>query len=196
MGYSLRMTDRPLPGLLCELIVEKGNCYECLAPLYREALKEGRILELGVGWGRSTKTFLLACRDGGGHLWSIDWNRSFPIGGVIEAVTDLGLDTHWTLVEDNACTVPLERLPKKVDLIFIDYDEDGDYQALLGRYGELLDDGGKLYLHNTKVFPHAGEAADELATQGWVRKDIDTQYGLAVLTRRNLSRDSVVIEPE
>lgn len=156
--------------LMRECGVLGGETLDCVETLFTYAYYSKKILELGVMGGNSTRVMLLACKYGGGHLWSMD--KCIPsIETIVDAtrvqIKGLGLDKYWTFI----CTDSMKYIPEwkeKVDMIFIDSDHGFKVtlQELEG-YTPYLEKNGVVFLHDT--LPHATRLVASINVIGAIR---------------------------
>lgn len=173
------------PEAILSLIRLQSNSYPYLAFLYHEARRADRILELGIGPGRSTKAFLYGCKHGrGGHLWSIDWGRDPSTLGAIQEVKKIDLSEYFTWVKRDAEQTPVKWYEQnKVDLIWIDID-DANYPLVLSLCIAAMHKDSKLLLHNIHVGRGEKESISKYAAiPGFEYEEINLGHGLGILTR-------------
>ena len=107
-----------------------------------------RVGEIGMRHGISTLAFLLAARDVGGHVWSIDIDEC--ITGR-RNVLHAGLADYHTFIEgDSACM----EFPEQLDVLFIDGEHtyaalNLDFRQHVGRVKK----GGVILFHDTASCP-------------------------------------------
>ena len=142
-----------------------------------------KVLEIGVRSGESTRAFLTAMLQTGGHLVSVD----------IEPTTykppeeALG---HWTFVQGDSATVPIPH--DSYDIVFIDGDH--SFEATikdLERVTSLLKQHGAIFLHDVLPIPGFGalEAVVRVmicqTTEPWFFSIIQENCGMGVLFRKH-----------
>ena len=79
------------------------------------------IVEIGAAWGTSSMVLGLACKETGGHLWSVE---AKPRREWFDNIKKMGLDKTVTLIKGCSPAVHLD-LPGPIDFLFID----GDHQT-------------------------------------------------------------------
>jgi len=163
----------------------QNNSHPFLAFLYHEARKADRILELGIGPGRSTKALLFGCKHGrSGHLWSIDWGRSSSTHMAVQDIGKIGLAEYFTWMQRDAEKIPVKWYENnKMDLIWIDID-DANYPLVVRLCVAAMHEGSKLLLHNIHVGRGENEAISKYASlPGFDYEEIDLGHGLGILTK-------------
>ena len=173
------------PEPVLSLIRLHANSYPYLALLYHEARKADRILELGVGPGRSTKAMLHGCKHGrGGHQWSIDWGRHGSTIITVQEISRLGLAEYFTWMKRDAEKIPVKWYEQnKMDLIWIDID-DANYPLTLSLCVAAMHKGSKLLLHNIDAGRGEKEAISKyMSLTGFDYEEIDLGHGLGILTK-------------
>lgn len=113
------------------------------------------VLELGVRSGNSTAAFLPAVEDMQGHLWSVDIERP----NVPDWWHEL---EQWSLiVGDDTSAEVADRLPKQLDVLFIDTSHAYDHTLTeLRTYVPRVRPGGTVLLHDTEVESPEGVGAN------------------------------------
>ena len=123
--YSDTMTYEFLMNPDKEMFRTRGSYAAMYYSLIR-VLKPQRIVETGVWFGMSSFSILHALkRNGGGHLWSIDFNDNKLIGSLVSP----DLRQNWTLIiGDTTNELPklLDQL-KQVDVVFLDDEHSLDH---------------------------------------------------------------------
>lgn len=172
------------PELVISLIRFQNNSYPYLAYLYHEAKEADRILELGIGPGRSTKSMLLGCKRGGGHLWSIDWGTGPSTHMAVREIEGMRLSEHFSWIQQDAEKIPLKWYEQnKMDLIWIDIDN-ADYPLILSLCIAAMHKDSQLLLHNIHVGRGEKEAISKYAyLPGFDYEEINLGHGLGILTR-------------
>lgn len=177
--------NEEIPELVLNLIRCQNNTYPFLALLYHEAKKADKILELGIGPGRSTMALLLGCKYGkGGHQWSIDWGRDGSTIQAIKSVKRMGLSKYFTWLQCDAATLSVNWYENnKMDLIWIDIDA-ANYPVILDRCTRSMHIGSKLFLHNIDVGRGEKEAIMPYAAKPeFSYEEISLGHGLGILTK-------------
>ncbi|GAF82370.1 unnamed protein product [marine sediment metagenome] len=163
-----------------QLIALGMSTSDCLKILYSYAVKSKVIVELGVSLGISTRVLLLACKEGNGHLWSVDIGSCPPIELWVKK---RGLDQYWTFIVMKDLEYA-KTWNKPIDLLFIDTTHTFD-QTLkeLEAYSSYVK--GNIFLHDTKVGMYGVGSAITSFTHkhsNWKREEIPKiRYGLARL---------------
>ncbi len=155
--------------------------YECLR------VRPKFVLELGTGFGYSTRAFGFGVLDYGGRVVSVD-NRSgapnqFGWEGINKAILDLGLPVSF-IVSDSLAFNPL--LP--VDLLFIDTSHTYEQtRAELDRFASLMSKCGEIFLHDVMQGPPVGP--DETrAIMDFLRSNREWRYEVALNTENGIGR--------
>jgi len=164
---------------LRELNMPTSDCVDILYNLISD-YDVKTILELGVEYGVTTRAFLLACRDFGARLTSIDVEPpKFPIEVLGE------LKDYWEFIQGNDLEVEWDR---EVDLIFIDTIHTYDHlKAELEKYHKYA---RLIVLHDTteprwlaKGYLKALKDFLRNHTQ-WEEIYLGTKHGLTLLRRK------------
>ena len=177
--------DEETPELVINQVRFQNNSYPYLAFLYHEAKKVDRILELGIGPGRSTKAMLFGCKHGkGGHLWSIDWGRDPSIHIVLREIEHMGLAEHFNWIQQDAEKIPIKWYEQnKMDLIWIDID-DANYPLVVDLCVAAMHKDSKLLLHNINAGRGEKEAIRKYSSRpNFDYEEIDLGHGLGILTK-------------
>lgn len=173
------------PERVLSLIRLHANSYPYIALLYHEAMKADRILELGIGPGRTTKAMLLGCKHGrGGHQWSIDWGRVHSTHMVVQEIENTGFAEYFTWMKRDAEKIPVKWYEQnKMDLIWIDID-DANYPLIVSLCIAAMHKDSKLLLHNIDVGRGEKEAIGKYASlPGFDYEEITLGHGLGILTK-------------
>lgn len=122
------MGDRGLAKMPRIMAAAPGDIRHCLMPLYQLARRllrrgAGRVVELGVRDGDTTRTLLAACEDESGTLYS--WDIEEDRERVARKAAEHGLeasDAEWIFSCGDAAAagVAWGHIPLLVDLVFID----------------------------------------------------------------------------
>ena len=145
-------------------------------------MKAKVIVELGVELGISTQALLLACKKGGGHLWSVDTG---VCPEVQRWVKQAGFEEYWTFTMINDLKF-VETWKKSIDLLFIDTTHTFN-QTLneLEAYSPHVT--GNIFLHDSKVKMYQVDQAIKTFInrhKEWKYMEIpNIKHGLARLTR-------------
>lgn len=188
VGKELQYTtyeDEETPEHVLNLIRFQNNSHPYLALLYHEARKADRILELGIGPGRSTNAILLGCKHGGGgRLWSIDWGRDPSTQMALRDIEKTNLSKYFTWMQLDAEKIPEKWYEQnKMDLIWIDIDN-ANYPLILSLCTAAMHEDSKLLLHNIQAGRGEKEAISKyVALPGFDYEEIDLGHGLGILTR-------------
>lgn len=177
--------EEETPELVLSLIRRQNNSHPYLAFLYHIAKTADRILELGIGPGRSTKAMLLGCKNGDkGRLWSIDWGTDPSTRIAIREIEKLGLNEYFNWLQLDAEEIPIKWYEQnKVDLIWIDID-DANYPLIISLCIAAMHKGSKLLLHNIHVGRGEKEAISKYSTiSGFQYEEINLGHGLGILTK-------------
>jgi len=119
-----------------------AHCFDLFYELVK-TLKPEAILEIGLGEGGSTRAFLIACRDHGGHLYTIEIN---PNRHVIESIAKHELNSYWTLITGDSREIKWD---KNIDILFIDSDHTPEVvEVELNKYLPYLKRHGVLLVHD------------------------------------------------
>lgn len=173
------------PEFVINQIRHQNNSHPYLAYLYHEAKKADRILELGIGPGRSTKSILFGCSHGkGGRLWSIDWGTDPSTHMAVREIEKLGLAEYFNWIQQDAEKIPIKWYEQnKMDLIWIDIDN-ADYPLVLSLCIAAMHKDSKLLLHNIHVGRGEKESISKYADiPGFEYEEINLGHGLGILTR-------------
>jgi len=81
-------------------------------------MKAKTVLEIGVRNGYSTTAFLLAMKETGGTLWSVDIG---PCVRAAKRLDEMGLTKHWKFILGSSPQV-LRKWKRTIDICFIDGD--------------------------------------------------------------------------
>lgn len=120
-------------------LVEWSDVRDHLPRLHDAA--RGMVLELGTRFGVSTAALLAGVHDHGGHLYSLDIDRS--CGSLFTG------DPAWTFVCGSSHTDHPE-IPSALDVLFVDTTHtEADTYDELRRWGSRVRPGGVIYLHDT-----------------------------------------------
>lgn len=166
------------------------DMYREVPILYAETvkLKAKKIIDLGVHHGLSTRAFLIACVETGGHVWSVDVRDCSFARQTIEA---WGLSDMWTFTVMNDLEYIKTWDQGLVDIVMIDtvhfY-----MQTLkeLEAYAPIVRSGGLIFLHDT--IPANSQIKVSEAITEFLKRHLDeydyynhqTKYGLGRLTKR------------
>lgn len=140
-------------------------------------------LEIGVGTkGQSTRIILKALK---GHLYSIDGGK----GRVFERNHSF---LNWTFLYGYDLDI-LENWNEKLDLVFIDLDEDSDsihFLTLFNLLNEFIKDNGYIIVYNTNVFkeqimPAILSFLD--LNKYYTFENIDSKHGMGVMCKHGTS---------
>jgi len=113
-------------------------------------MKPKIILELGLGRGGSTRVFLLACKDFGGHLYTIEINPEGLLQKeAIKQIVALGLNKYWTLIEGDSTKVIWD---KTIDILFIDSEHKASIvEKEIKKYFPFIKPNGIILIHDMNV---------------------------------------------
>jgi len=112
-----------VPPRVLEFTIETlSSAYSLYPLLYQLATKAESIIELGIGWGKSTNSMLWGLKNGKqGHLWSIDCGNIHTDEAVAK-IKSLDIAKYFTWVKKDFFTIPDEWFKEhKTDLVFIDF---------------------------------------------------------------------------
>ncbi len=105
------------------------------------------ILELGVQKGRSTKKFLDICKKNNGKLFSID----------VDDCSDVTNDKIWHFYKtrDDNFEFIKSKIPKKIDILFIDTLHEANHvRKLINEYYPLVKKGGFIFIDDISHLPY------------------------------------------
>mgnify|MGYP006104276005 CR=1 FL=1 len=105
------------------------------------------ILEFGVQKGRSTLKFLDICNKNDGFLFSAD----------IDDCSNVSKDPRWTFIKsrDDNFDLIKSKIPKKVDVIFIDsLHEAAHVEKIIYNYFDLLNKDGYFFIDDISHLPY------------------------------------------
>ena len=117
-----------------------------LFPIIRE-IDNPIILELGVQKGRSTKKFLDICKKNNGKLFSID----------VDDCSDVTNDKIWHFYKtrDDNFEFIKSKIPKKIDILFIDTLHEANHvRKLINEYYPLVKKGGFIFIDDISHLPY------------------------------------------
>jgi predicted O-methyltransferase YrrM len=127
------------------------------------------IVEIGLGPGDSTGVFLLALKETGGKLISIDIERQ-PVAET--KIDQLGLRDHWQFIQKPSEDVPREwPAGHKIDILLVDGLHTYDQVRLEYRlYRPLMRNGGYILFHDSETIRGVRKFTQQLARrQGGVQ---------------------------
>jgi predicted O-methyltransferase YrrM len=147
------------------------------------ALRARHVVEIGFGGGNSAVAFLLALRETGGVLTSIDVHS--PSSQALERIDAVGGRAHWRFIEaasDEAVSTVRSLAP--IDVLLIDgchsYDQcRRDYL----HYAPLVRRGGYVLFHDSSTIEGVMTFVDELVARGLGGVNLDYANGLFVVRR-------------
>jgi len=128
------------------LFSHPSDIYAHLPTLYRETRDRPacRVLELGVRNGDSTLVFLIAAREVGGHVTSVDLEYCHTAHARVAAA---GLSRQWTFIEGNDLEIPWTT---PIDHLFIDTSHRYEHTlAELRKFEPWVTPGGVISVHDT-----------------------------------------------
>jgi predicted O-methyltransferase YrrM len=155
-----------LPDFSCLMDIENGMAGHqlFLFNLTRE-IKAQEVLEIGLGMANSTLAFLLALRETGGRLTTVD---IAPMLEAIARIETVGLKGHWRLVQGASRDVR-GRFPPDfhLDILFIDGNHSynqckSDYKL----YSPLVREGGYIIFHDSATIAGVMKLTNELKQRG------------------------------
>jgi hypothetical protein len=179
---------------------------DILEKIYFEAKDKRTIVELGLGDAYTTSVALLACRDGVGHVWTVDWCRdsdsnlsSVPgrCKKAIKRIKKLGLEDYWSFYKGDFFDFPEKwNLTRKIDFLLIDEDGLLDMEKLLGKYDPLISLNGVIYVHNVGIREKTKREVLSFCTKHLYSYRLEkTRYGLAVIKRKlDVSKEGMSID--
>ncbi len=167
---------------------------DVLEKVYFEAKDKRTIVELGLGDAYTTSVLLLACRDGMGHLWTVDWCEDLdsnlnPVPGrcrrAIKRIKKLGLENYWSFYKGDFFEFPEKwSSTRKIDFLFVDEDGLCDMEKLLEKYDPLISSNGVIYVHNVGVREKTRKEVLSFCTKHlWTYRFENTRCGLAIIKR-------------
>jgi len=179
---------------------------DILEKIYSEAKDKRTIVELGLGDAYTTSVALLACRDGVGHVWTVDWCRDSDsnlnlVPGrckkAIKRIKKLGLEDYWSFYKGDFFEFPEKwSVTRKIDFLLIDEDGLSDMEKLLEKYDPLISSSGVIYVHNVGIREKTRREVLSFCTKHLYSYRLEkTKYGLAVMKRRlDLSKEGMSID--
>jgi len=174
------LTGQALKSRLTELIATPADNNEHLQRIYdlTVAANAQRVVELGVGHGRTTTALLAALEETGGHLWSCDV-LDFPGTRAAFDPNRWAYIVAPSLVWGRAWT-------GDIDVLFIDSSHARDEtEAELRLFGPWVRPAGQIIMHDTVSHPAVLEAIYAwLDPLFWDLELHAHNNGLAVLTRK------------
>ena len=117
-----------------------------LFPLIKE-IDNPIILELGVQNGRSTKKFLDICKKNNGELFSVD----------IDDCSNVTKDKNWHFFQtrDDNFEYIKSKIPKKIDILFIDTLHEANHvKKLIYEYYPLIKKNGFIFIDDVSHLPY------------------------------------------
>ena len=117
-----------------------------LFPLIKE-IDNPIILELGVQNGRSTKKFLDICKKNNGELFSVD----------IDDCSNVTKDKNWHFFKtrDDNFEYIKSKIPKKIDILFIDTLHEANHvKKLIYEYYPLIKKNGFIFIDDVSHLPY------------------------------------------
>ena len=117
-----------------------------LFPLIKE-IDNPIILELGVQNGRSTKKFLDICKKNNGELFSVD----------IDDCSYVTKDKNWHFFQtrDDNFEYIKSKIPKKIDILFIDTLHEANHvKKLIYEYYPLIKKNGFIFIDDVSHLPY------------------------------------------
>ena len=106
-----------------------------------------KILEFGVQRGYSTKRFIDLINKKGGELYSVD----------IDDCSNISRNKKWTFIQsrDDNFKLIKKKIPKKVDVIFLDSLHEADHvQKMIYYYYKFLNKGGYFFIDDICWLPY------------------------------------------
>ena len=106
-----------------------------------------KILEFGVQRGYSTKRFIDLINKKGGELYSVD----------IDDCSNISRNKKWTFIQsrDDNFKLKKKKIPKKVDVIFLDSLHEADHvQKMIYYYYKFLNKGGYFFIDDICWLPY------------------------------------------
>lgn len=180
---------------------------DILEKIYFEAKDKRTIVELGLGDAYTTSAALLACRDGVGHLWTVDWCKdsdsnlnSVPgrCKRAIKRIKRLGLENYWSFYKGDFFEFPEKwSFTRKIDFLLIDEDGLFDMEKLLEKYDPLISTNGVIYVHNVGIREKTRKEVLSFCTKHlWTCRFENTRYGIAIIKRKlgDLSKEDLLID--
>jgi predicted O-methyltransferase YrrM len=179
---------------------------DILEKIYFGAKDKQTIVELGLGNAYTTSVALLACRDGVGHLWTIDWckdsdsNMNVVPGRckrAIKRIKKLGLENYWTFCKEDFFEFPRKwSFDRKIDFLLVDEDGLFDMEKLLEKYDPLISSNGVIYVHNVGIREKTRKEVISFCTKNlYSYRFENTKYGLAIMRRKlDRSKESMSID--
>jgi len=176
------LTPDPITSLE-QLAARCSDIYAHLPTLYRVTVETGRkrALELGTQDGDSTLALLLALREIGGRLTSVDIEPCPVATARVEAA---GLQGRWTFIQSDDLALDWN---EPIDHLFIDTSHrHGHTLEELRKYEPFVVPGGVISMHDTTTYPAVWRAIHEYFRG---RSDVRTiryfhNNGLAVIEKR------------
>ena len=110
-----------------------------------------RVGETGFRGGTSAAAWLIAARDYGGHVYSMDIDQCEPGR---QFVAELGLSRYHTFIQADSRE---GMFPEMLDILFIDGDHSAEgVKNDRERFGPLVRSGGVILYHDTLSEPSVG----------------------------------------
>lgn len=155
-----------LPDFSCLMDIENGMAGHqlFLFNLTRE-IEAQEVLEIGLGMANSTLAFLLALRETGGRLTSVEVT---PLSEAIACIEAAGLRGHWRLVQGASQDVRGQFPPDlHLDILFIDGNHSYNQCKLDYKlYAPLVREGGYIIFHDSATIAGVIKLTNELKRRG------------------------------
>lgn len=159
-----------------------SELWYAIRPMYDYIVKNNckKVLELGAGVANSTRALLLAVRETGGHLWSIDIAEC-PVA--VERVKAWNLQDYWTFIVSDDMQYDWK---EEVDVLFIDTSHEYNHTLEeLRKYARLTKK--VIFMHDTISFKEGVQRAiDDFLKEekNWNFKEVGIEHGLGILERK------------
>ncbi|MFX1451707.1 MAG: class I SAM-dependent methyltransferase [Promethearchaeota archaeon] len=126
-------------------------------------LKAQHVVEIGLGDGNSSLIFLLALKETGGMLSSIEVT---PREKAIKRIRNAGLENYWNLIQGYSQDVVSKLAKKPIDILLIDGKHSYNQCKLdYLLYSPLVKSGGYIIFHDSSNFLGVKKFAEEILQQ-------------------------------
>jgi predicted O-methyltransferase YrrM len=155
--HSCSLMKEP-KNTLEEFMIKSSSIHEHLATLNMLTIEHNlkNILEMGTQYGQSTISLLLAAKEIGGHVTSID------IDSCLEAkktVKQYNLEDYWTFIQGDDTKVEWDN---SIDHLFIDSLHTYDHvMKQLNKYEPFVKKGGVITMHDIVHDPPVLKAIED-----------------------------------
>jgi predicted O-methyltransferase YrrM len=160
--FTIQNTESPLESHM----IQPTDIHEHLQTLYMLTveLNLNNILELGTRTGESTIALLLAAKELGGKMTSVDID---PCNEAKEKVRKLGLDPYWNFIQGDDLKLSWK---EQIDHLFIDTSHTYEHTMLeFKKFEPFVRKGGLITLHDIVSHPPVLSAINDFISE---RNDI------------------------